>query len=266
VLLSWINPPEADLDENIKITANGAVVATLPGDATTHTIADPPAGPLTITVANFSQTAVSCFLCENALPVVVIDGPASVPFADDGVTVSLDSSRSTDGDDGTQALSRSWELISAPEGGNASLDDPAGISVKINMHAEGDYVIRLSIMDSGCAGSPPMLESAEHTITVFRPSAGGSQRPGDCNQDGKLDISDAVCLLGHLFLGAPSVLPCEGGTTADPGNKTLFDANGDGGVDLSDAVNELLFLFSGGPPPKLGTECVVIVGCPDKCQ
>jgi hypothetical protein len=97
------------------------------------------------------------------------------------------------------------------------------------------------------------------------PPPGGLQRPGDCNQDGGLDISDAVCLLGHLFLGSPAKLPCAGGTASDPGNRALLDSNGDGGVDLSDAVYDLTFLFSGGPPPRLGAECTRIVGCASKC-
>jgi hypothetical protein len=91
----------------------------------------------------------------------------------------------------------------------------------------------------------------------------GTQRPGDCNQDGRLDISDAVCLLGHLFLGSPARVPCDGGTIRDPGNVSLLDANGDGRVDLSDPVRMLGFLFTGAAPPVLGTGCVSIAGCGD---
>jgi hypothetical protein len=101
------------------------------------------------------------------------------------------------------------------------------------------------------------------------PLNGGKQLPGDCNQDGGLDISDAVCLLGHLFLGDPAEVPCDGGTASDPGNKALLDANGDDNADLSDAVTVLEFLFLGKAPPVLGTSCVPIQGCPDlsgKCK
>jgi len=94
----------------------------------------------------------------------------------------------------------------------------------------------------------------------------GLQKPGDCNQDGTLDISDGICLLGHLFLGSPSRLPCTGGTIHDAGNISLFDANGDSFIDLSDAVSELQFLFGGGKPPVLGTGCTRIDGCPSKCK
>jgi hypothetical protein len=94
---------------------------------------------------------------------------------------------------------------------------------------------------------------------------GGHQLAEDCNQDGSQDISDAVCLLNHLFQGTPAVLPCDGGTINDPGNITLLDSNGDGGIDLSDAVHFLGFQFLGGPPPVLGTECTAVAGCPEKC-
>jgi hypothetical protein len=88
------------------------------------------------------------------------------------------------------------------------------------------------------------------------------QLPGDCNQDGELDISDAVCLLGFLFLGTIDRLPCGDGRATDLANIALLDANGDHGLDLSDAVSVLSFLFLGGPPPAAGTECTGIEGCP----
>jgi hypothetical protein len=92
------------------------------------------------------------------------------------------------------------------------------------------------------------------------PTLDGLQLPGDCNEDGGLDLSDAVCLLGNLFLGAPTTLPCDEGNSS--ANTTLLDSNGDGGVDLSDVVFVLTFLFLGGPPPILGLECTPIPGCP----
>ncbi len=98
---------------------------------------------------------------------------------------------------------------------------------------------------------------------------GGRQVPGDCNQDGQLDISDASCVLGFLFLGAPAQLPCGDGSNTDPANVALIDWQPDGSSDLSDAVSLLTFLFNGGAPHPAavsGNEaqgCVEIVGCPD---
>jgi len=122
------------------------------------------------------------------------------------------------------------------------------------------------INDGGRADWDPM-EAVLGPVSFYSSQVGpyGFQMPGDSNQDGQLDISDAVDLLGSLFLGDHSVLPCGDGTMAHPANKTLLDSNGDGDVDLSDAVHVLSFLFAGLPPPVLGTECTVVSGCPDVC-
>jgi hypothetical protein len=110
--------------------------------------------------------------------------------------------------------------------------------------------------------------TADCRLTVLEVPPGGTQRPGDCNQDGSLDISDAICLLGTLFLGTPARLPCGNGLPDDLGNLALVDANGDNGVDISDGIAILRFLFAGGPPHVLGTGCVRILRCPDneRCE
>lgn len=91
----------------------------------------------------------------------------------------------------------------------------------------------------------------------------GLQRPGDSNQDGGLDLSDGVHLLGYLFQGTVVRLPCGDGTLAAPGNVTLLDSNGDGAVDLSDAVHVFAYLFLGSGPPVPGTSCAPLADCPD---
>ncbi len=95
------------------------------------------------------------------------------------------------------------------------------------------------------------------------------QVPGDCNQDGRLDISDASCVFGVLFLGTPEAFPCGDGLPGDAGNLGLLDWQPDGNVDLSDGVAILNFLFSGGPPHTRAvggneiTGCIIVPGCPD---
>jgi hypothetical protein len=95
-----------------------------------------------------------------------------------------------------------------------------------------------------------------------------SQRvPGDCNQDGTLDLSDAICILGVLFTGTPPLFPCGDGSPSHPGNVALIDWQPDGSVDLSDAVALLQFLFIGGNAHPLAVpggeteECAPIPGC-----
>jgi hypothetical protein len=60
---------------------------------------------------------------------------------------------------------------------------------------------------------------------------------GDSDGDGRASISDAIQMLGHLFLGGPA------------GCKRAMEVNGDGRIDLSDAAYLLNHLFGGGPPP-----------------
>ena len=94
----------------------------------------------------------------------------------------------------------------------------------------------------------------------------GGQIPGDCNQDGQLDLSDAICLLRFLFLGTLPRLPCGDGSIVHPSNILLLDWNGDGSIDLADVISGLRYLFFGGPRHPLGTECVEIPACPDVCR
>jgi len=105
-------------------------------------------------------------------------------------------------------------------------------------------------------GGTPGLHSMD-------PALRGLQIPGDGNQDGRLDISDAIGVLEYLFLGGDLSLPCQGRSPSEGGNLRLNDSNGDGHLDLADAVYLLIHLFGGGPPPVLGTGCVPILGCTD---
>jgi hypothetical protein len=63
---------------------------------------------------------------------------------------------------------------------------------------------------------------------------------GDSNRDGGVDLSDAVTVLGSLFLG-DAALPCE----------DAADVNDDGTVNIADPVSLLGSLFLGsGPVPE----------------
>lgn len=101
------------------------------------------------------------------------------------------------------------------------------------------------------------------SLALRRNAHDAVQLPGDCNQDGGLDLSDGICLLGHLFLGDPAQLPCEGGSPASPGNRRLLNVNGDADVDLSDAITIFTYLYLGTPAPALDAGCGPAEGCPD---
>jgi beta-glucanase (GH16 family) len=98
---------------------------------------------------------------------------------------------------------------------------------------------------------------------VVRPP--GGQIPGDANQDGALDLSDAVTVLLLLFSQPGPPMPCDGLSPDSEGNRTLLDVNGDRAVTIADAVYTLAHLFAGGAVPARGVGCVPVAGCPDRC-
>jgi hypothetical protein len=139
----------------------------------------------------------------------------------------------------------SWYPSTDGEGHSLVLDDPS--SPPETWSQQSAWRPSLEIL-----GSPGRADVA---------ASDGGQRPGDINQDQKLNLADAVGMLQHLFGDSPSP-PC----ASDEGNQTLLDLNGDRTVNLADAVHSLNYLFSSGEAPALGTDCVPIPGCPDICS
>jgi len=95
---------------------------------------------------------------------------------------------------------------------------------------------------------------------------GGRMRPGDFNRDGGLDVSDAVAYLRFLFSGGAFDLPCDGLDINSGSNLLLLDLNGDSRVDVADSIYLLTYLFGNGSAPTLGTACIRLPGCPDRCS
>ncbi len=97
------------------------------------------------------------------------------------------------------------------------------------------------------------------------------QLPGDTTGDSQIDLSDAVAILGFLFMRSPQTLPCGDGGPGDRGSLALVDWQGDGRIDISDVVAAVSFLFLGGRGHTLAapraemTTCVRIAGCPEGC-
>src|SRR5262245_8694685 len=75
-------------------------------------------------------------------------------------------------------------------------------------------------------------------ISVSPCAAGATFIRGDADQNGGLELTDAVNIISSLFLGA-GALPC-----LDSG-----DADDSGELDLTDPIQLLNFLFLGGEPP-----------------
>jgi hypothetical protein len=142
-----------------------------------------------------------------------------------------------------------WPI--AADGGGPSLE-------RANPERFGNDVLnwRASTADGGTPGAANSSDVEGET---------GRQVPGDLNQDGRLNLVDAIDLLRHLSGHEPFRLPCGEGVLSDAGNTTLLDANGDTRVDLSDAVQLLSFLFQRGTEHASGMGCVTMATCPEVC-
>jgi hypothetical protein len=102
------------------------------------------------TIQSICQTDASVELkeaanCSNTKPVAVITygGPLTVSVNTD---IVFDGSNSYDPD--ADAITYSWQLLSAPDGSIASLRTPTEMNSEIiYMDVEGDYVIKLTVSD-----------------------------------------------------------------------------------------------------------------------
>ncbi len=95
---------------------------------------------------------------------------------------------------------------------------------------------------TGGQGNPDEADVLSLAEVEVYPARGGIQKPrfrrGDPNDDGGVNITDAIYILNYLFLGGEA-----------PGCLEAADANDDGGINITDGVYVLNFLFLGGPEP-----------------
>jgi hypothetical protein len=119
----------------------------------------------------------------------------------------------------------------------------ATVPIPIGLLVEGRNVIAVSVHNSAVDSSDLSFDPV-----VFEARRAGSLgcdstfRRGDCSDDGRVDISDAVFVLGSLFLGQ-----------GKPACDDACDSNDDGTVNISDPIMTLGHLFLGqGPIPPPG--------------
>ena len=101
--------------------------------------------------------------------------------------------------------------------------------VSLGKFAAGDYRVTVSWID---LEDPP--EEAGFSVSEGNC---GTFRRGDANQDGIVDISDAIAVLTHLFLGGTALC------------LDANDADGSGSEEITDGIYLLNHLFAGGDPP-----------------
>jgi hypothetical protein len=133
------------------------------------------------------------------------------------------------------------ELAAAVSSGRALLTAmvvPRGSGRRIALDRDEDGAFDRDELDLGF--DPAEAES--------RPPPGGAAGPfvlrGDCNGDGRLNISDVGFTLNYLFLGGSA-----------PECALACDATGEGRLDISDPIYTLAFFFLGGPAPGSYPHC-----------
>ena len=187
----------------------------LPGEVVVRVTSDDGACPDRGTV-----TATHTICCEQA-DSITIEGPATAALDETVVLTAV-----FEGNDGP-APTIEWELISGVVGMVVNEDG----TLSLTCADVGPVVVRASAGDGVCSDDA----SAEFTLTC---EEGGLFHRGDANDDGLMNITDAIFLLDFLF---------QGGTV--PSCVEAANSNDDAAVDISDSSHMLNFLFLGGPAP-----------------
>ena len=98
------------------------------------------------------------------------------------------------------------------------------------------------------------------------PGCMGFWVPGDCNTDGTVAISDAICLFSYLFLGEPEELPCQDTTEFRSSPLTEYlDWNGNDQIEIGDGIATLQWLFADGFGHHMGPDCNFAWHCGTYC-
>jgi hypothetical protein len=118
-------------------------------------------------------------------------------------------------------------------------DNEAGFGNDHAVRIDGDAPeLHLAVDCYGSLNTDPRLPFGSVDGAFGCGGASPTFARGDCNGDGRKDLSDAVFDLNHLFSGGRA-----------PRCVEACNTNGDGRNDISDAVYLLGHLFLGGPPP-----------------
>lgn len=230
VLLTWAN---CEAYDSLEIWRDGEPLETLPGDYESYADLDAPAGRHVYGLVATRDSA-SCHLVLSAGVCVAAACPQNLRAA----IVSCNAVRlEWDNLD-------SYELVVVEKNGETI----AALERQENYYEDTDAAFTAStkhhyrIVAWTCDGMATCWGDQPLELTVAP-----RFRRGDVNADGSLDISDAVSVLGFLFLGA-----------SPPSCIDAADVNDDATIDISDGVSILLHLFLGGiEPPVPFRDCGV---------
>ena len=128
-----------------------------------------------------------------------------------------------------------------------TLPDPNRMEFAPGLHtvATGGYVLLLRPLGPGrhviwtrFMRTRPDNSEVDNEITWTLEVGGPAFRRGDSNDDGNVNLSDALSILGFLFLG---------GDTS--GCRKADDTDDNGTINITDVVTVLNYLFRGGTQP-----------------
>jgi hypothetical protein len=125
---------------------------------------------------------------------------------------------------------QAWPLLNIEYAGGASVADAELYRVQYS-DALGDPPVQVLFVVKG-------FEVRPRTLPGWVSLPGVEFLRGDTDGNSRLEITDAVNLLGWLFMGE-----------AEPGCLQASDINGSGSVNIADAVYLFSFLFLGGNAP-----------------
>ncbi len=221
--LNWTNGHSYD---SIEVSQNGAVIATLPGTATSHDLALGANAQYCVTgIVGTTASAPTCCNAECTVPALG-QAPSNLVCSTDHATCEA---------------SLSWT--------NGELD-----YTSLELHIDG--MLAQNLPGSATSATATLVLGTPTTLAVIAFDACGNALAelsctqeclpeqfirGDVNNDGMTDISDPIGLLAYSFGGMP--LSC----------LDAADVNDDGGIDISDAVYQLAAIFSMGTPPPAPT-------------
>lgn len=165
---------------------------------------------------------------------------ASVYFGDPGFEVELPPPPPPHPDVNiAPGTSGQLELVGVDIGSIVSVK-VAGLDAIIVSKEDGRAVI--TVPDTGSPVRGDIVINRGDSSSVIRNAFfryGTGFIRGDCNDDERIDVSDAIKIFNYLFLDSEDTCVCKAAT----------DSNGDAREDISDGIWMLNYLFSGGEAP-----------------